>query len=696
MMEDIKLNRDVKSPVCKGQRLTIRLQGLDPGLTQPLHTFGVDFGGLVACYKGSLEPEHRSREVPHARADFYKTEALGVLKGGRKKLAEPRDDVGVIEPPRQLGSPRDVLIVHTHQSIVHEDGGDFHGIPVAAKAPTPRIFLIFGASKINIRKMLKKWMSSRLVQCALFCGGVNALITLFHAVSLRRAGLHVGGPFTLDGYTLFSMANELKRSGSSLVFNNPFVHTGAEPGLINFYASILRWFEPLYSKDLFVFDLAWNSLFAALGAYFYLKVLSHAPKTGQADAKPYWKWVHVVFFSLASGTAYIVERFYPDAIRPAMMGSLWGLSPAFNATLTHEVFYFALFFISVWLFLNGSLRALAASLLFTALIHPFTAGLLTGVLVISSCLELASHSPRPRALVRQRLALALGAVGFLYLYWIAFLPRFSDEARYYYQVYKTMFLVLPPGALALFLLPVGALLAAYAVSARRELPRLLVTDPVLILMISGFLVSFLLSISDLFTSLFLQPAHWSHAYPFVFLLGAALRIARAARLTPTLRVVTILVLAVGIADTALGMRFLAKFNRVYGRPPYRLTSSEKEVLHHLNSRQGSGWVTMLYDCKTKRLGGDFEYAITALTHHRTWLAHWVFFQDKGVAVDKDAWVYLCENESSELKQRREAVLGQSRFIVVESSAIKRLPERGFRSVMSATDLTLLERVLPPS
>ena len=67
---------------------------------------------------------------------------------------------------------------------------------------------------------------------------------------IRGVGYYDGGLLSYDSYYHYAFAEEMTRTGHSLLFQNPFGSLDKEPHLVNFYASFLKILNPLYRNDL--------------------------------------------------------------------------------------------------------------------------------------------------------------------------------------------------------------------------------------------------------------------------------------------------------------------------------------------------------------------------------------------------------------------------------------------------------------
>ena len=201
----------------------------------------------------------------------------------------------------------------------------------------------------------------KAITVAVLSAGVYLCLRVAFHSQIQDAGYVDGGLISYDSYYHFAFARELNRTGSSLLFQNPFGTLDQEPLLFNLYSSFLSLLPPLSIPTLFVFDCAMGTLFIGLTSLCLLLLM---PSLGIIENLALLFGGSVAFIGAFLGCVSESD---------AVFAAYWGLTYLLNQVSTPEIIYhFCLFFgLYGLLHRKNPIVLLVAGIL--TFLHPFTA-----------------------------------------------------------------------------------------------------------------------------------------------------------------------------------------------------------------------------------------------------------------------------------------------------------------------------------
>jgi hypothetical protein len=446
---------------------------------------------------------------------------------------------------------------------------------------------------------------------AVLSGTVYLSLRIFFHHLIRSEGCFDGGLLSYDSYYPFAFAQELARTGSVFLFQNPFGTLDEMPRLFNLYATFLLPFQPLFGLNLFAFDSVLGTLFTATTSFLVCRILSSLKLHEKA----------MVLFG--GGVAFIAVLHGKEPESDAIFAGYWGLTYLLNEISTSEIIYHFLFFFGLYSLLarkNFSVMLVMAVLTF---LHPFTAMTFN---VSALCVWLHSAA-KTRSLIHSQVRYAVYALlstALIVLVFVIFLPSQSKDAAYMKTVYEKAHFHIGLEIYTLFLVfPVLWCLRALFLFRPARQPE---NSEKMWIFLGTALFCLLMSTSYLYTDQIVQPAHWSRVYPYIFLFGTAGLIARQDFRGPRRRWILAgeaLALCIALADSALGVGYIGKALLTEKRPPLFLTFDQAQIIKKAHELPG-GRFLYLRDSSNPAFFGDFEYALMSLTHQKAFGGHAFF------------------------------------------------------------------------
>ena len=509
-----------------------------------------------------------------------------------------------------------------------------------------------------------------IAMAVLSAGGYLCLRVAFHT-QLQGAGYVDGGLISYDSYYQFVFARELNRTGSFLLFQNPFGTLDQKPLLFNLYSSLLSLLPPLSIPTLFIFDCTVGTLFIGLTS---LCIFLLMPSLGTIEN---------LALLFGGGVAFIGAflGWVPES--DAVFAGYWGLTYLLNQISTPEIVYhFFLFFGLYGLVHRKDPIVLLVTGILTFL-HPFTA-MIFNVALFSAWL----HRWRvTRRLVNDRLKILFYAILSLGLSAGLFeflLPAVSKDALYFKDIYKAARFHIEIKLYALFLIGpaaffLGSLL--FGLGLRRS-PE----NSEKLWIFSGVaLFCILLTTSYLYTDRIVQPAHWSRAYPYVLLFGISSlmqRPERSSKQGQAWQSLKLVLLSITLADSALGLASVRNSLFAEKRPPLFLTQEQGQVIR-VACDQSPGRFLYLRDSSNRGTLGDVEYAVMALTPQKGLLGH-AFFSPFLQSLS-DA--FYPEQHGLRLPQ---ALVQESDYILLDRALFAKLPSKPWETLYEGKELMFVK------
>ena len=499
-------------------------------------------------------------------------------------------------------------------------------------------------------------MKARLpLFCLLLSALAFALFRLYAHSRIAASGLVDAGLLQYDSYYPLSFAQELAREGSWLWFQSPFGSGDTLPGLAHPLSSLLLLLRPLWMDHLFAFDLAWGTLFAAIGGFFFGRALETIAGTGRrAFALAAWT-------ILGGGIAFSLSRFFPGWFEPhaSLYGFWWGLTWIANFVSSWELLYHALFWAGLAFWLRARLKSAAAAGLALMILHPFSAAIFTLTL---SALGAESFL-RDRAQFRRErapLAVLLGAMAVTWAFYNALLPSRSADAAFFLLAYKRNTFTVDPSVVVLYAAPSVLLLLAAWMQRYRSVKSAPGAAAFAIVAASLLLVDLLGPITERFLP---QPAHWLRVYPLAFLVLAAASF-HSRPLSPRRHLLRNATFALGLAfvvgDSILGAEASIRDLSDGPRPPITLRPADFALFESLK-KTSAGRLVYVRSCAGPADFPKIEYALSALTPHRVGFGHAYFSREPLLPTP------VCADRDDHLAQARKRIgtLGSGDLLILD-------------------------------
>jgi len=511
----------------------------------------------------------------------------------------------------------------------------------------------------------------KAIALAVLSAGVYLCLRLAFHTQLQGAGYVDGGLISYDSYYHFAFARELKRTESSLLFQNPFGTLDQTPLLFNLYSSFLALVPPVSIPTLFIFDSAVGTLFTGLTS---LCIFLLMPSLGTIES----------LVLLFGGSLTFIGAFLGCVSESdSVFAAYWGLTYLLNQISTPEIVYHCFLFFGLYGLLRrkNSIVFLVAGIL--TFLHPFTAMIFNAAL-FSAWLQRWSVT---RRMVNDRaelivcailsLGLSAGLFGFL-------LPTVSKDALYFKDVYQAARFCIDIKVYALFLIcPAsfffGSLLFGAGISRNPE-------DSEKLWIFSGVvLFCILLTTSYLYTDRIVQPAHWSRAYPYVLFLGISgltQRPERSSKPGKAWQSLKLILLSIALMDSALSLAYVGNSLFAEKRPPLFLTQEQCQVIRMARD-QSPGRFLYLRDSSNKGTLGDVEYAVMALTHQKGFLGHAFFSPFLSSLAD----ALYPERHGLRLPQ---ALVQGSDYILLDRALFAKLPPKPWERLYEGKELVFVK------
>lgn len=449
---------------------------------------------------------------------------------------------------------------------------------------------------------------------ALISALVYFLLRMIQHQRILRAGYSDGGLLSYDSFYQLAFAQELKRTGSWLYFQNPFGSLDEDPALFNLYASFLRIIQAPQIESIFVFDLILSTVCVGIGSYFLAKLLK--------GTSPLIKGLALFgsgfsFLAMAAG--------FLDATSVIYGGGAWGLTYLLNQISTPEIVYHMLFFIGVCSLLEKK-RSLYVIGVATCLafMHPFTGVTFQVVLFFSFLFhtwrEKSLFNARTRVFGVTSLVTAISLLVFQVI-----LPSISKDAAFFRAAYQEHAFMVPPHLYVFFLgFPAGLLVISTLV-LHAPPRKTILHDERFFIFLGVSIFCLLMGLAGHVGLSVVQPAHWTRAYPYVFLFGAlgislnALESKYRSKMNRILWAVAVVVLA----DQAVALYNISEEQLYHARAPSVVHSDDEKILEVLAKRPAAKFI-YFRACSNKNPIGDLEYFLMSRSSHTAPFGH-VYF-----------------------------------------------------------------------
>ena len=448
----------------------------------------------------------------------------------------------------------------------------------------------------------------------LMSGIVYIVLRQVHHWRLERGALSDGGLLSYDSFYQFAFMQELLRNDAWIYFRNPFGSLDQEPLLFNLYASLLLLLQAHHFNSLYFFDVLLGTAGVTLGSYYLVRLLS--PNS--------WQIIALTLFG--SGCAYIfMEGRLLDQSEVIYGGGSWGLTYLINQLSTPEIIYHLIFFFGAYYLLvkPHDLTVVGVTILLIFL-HPFTGATFFAFVGSSFVFHLwrqkSLRNKKTRLFLLCGLFVTIGALVFQHM-----LPSISKDAAFFQSMYRTHSFTVPPHLYLFFLaLPILFIALAIFLLTKEDLKSIVLNETFFVFILTSFFCLALGLVGHLGLEV-VQPAHWTRAYPFVFLFGAAGMMMQ--KIEPKFSVLIGRLLSVSLlisfSDQALAVYNVSEEQLYHQRSPATVTDDDVEILNILKAQPSSS-LAYFRSCQNKQTIGDLEYFFLARTHHRAHFGH-VYF-----------------------------------------------------------------------
>ncbi len=442
---------------------------------------------------------------------------------------------------------------------------------------------------------------------------VYLAVRFFLHNSFESHGFVDGGLISYDGFYHYSFVQELFRAGNGILFHNPFGTFDQQPSLFSLNALFLMPFYPLFSKNLFTFDIAMSSFWLYLSTYFLLRIAENLKL----------KWQEIALMLFGGGMSFIAIYFNITYGNQAINTAWWGLNNLLNQITSVEIMYHAIFFMGLYALVNKKRKILLVIASILALLHPFTS--ITFGVAIAAWIAYPIIFEKKKNLqlyISEIISIIMLTAGSSYLYAV-FLPQHSLDAAFLNKIYlDANFVVQPLTYLIALSFPVALLIIGLATSYKThhkyDRQKVFMFASVAIFCVA-------MSFSFIVTNKIPQPAHWSRAYPFMFLVIVASVFLSQADLKwkQAINIFLYFCLAIGLLDNMIAVNKITESLLIEHRAPSILTQDQAHIIELLK-KEPSGTFLYLKDCNESLMSGDFEYAISALTSQKPPYGHFFF------------------------------------------------------------------------
>lgn len=438
-------------------------------------------------------------------------------------------------------------------------------------------------------------------------------IRFFLHTSFVSHGFIDGGLISYDGFYHYSFVQELMRAGNGIFFHNPFGTFDQQPSLFSLNALFLMPFYPLFSKNLFIFDIAISSFWLYLSTYFLLRIVENLKL----------KWQEIALMLFGGGMSFIAIYFNITYGNQALNTAWWGLNNILNQITSVEIIYHAIFFIGMYALISKKRVTLIVVAAVLALLHPFTS--ITLGIAIAAWIAYPIFFEKKKNLklyIPEIASIILLTACSSYLYAV-FLPQHSLDAAFLNKIYlDANFVIQPLTYLIALSFPVALLLIGLATSYKSQYKF----DRQKVFMFAAVaLFCVMMSFSFIVTNKIPQPAHWSRAYPFMFLIIVASVFLRQSdkKWKQAINIFLYFCLIIGLLDNVIAINKINESLLIEHRAPSILTQDQARIISLLK-KESSGTFLYLKDCNESLMSGDFEYAISALTSQKPPYGHFFF------------------------------------------------------------------------
>jgi hypothetical protein len=512
-----------------------------------------------------------------------------------------------------------------------------------------------------------------IVWSAIACG-VYVLLRYAFYYYAKTCGFYPTGLLSYDSYYQYVFSEELFREGNYFWFRNPFGTLDQDSGLFNLYATFLRALRPIYRFDLFLFDIASGAVFLFGGTYFLLRLIGPL------------NWKEKAILLLGGGFGWI---FHFCGLLPKdklLMASFWGLNYLTNQIQTPEIVYHFFVFWGMYNLVNRKTLLVFFVSFFLSFLHPFNAVIFNvGVFFFGVAGVFTEKCQKKECYCYCLISVFTTALSFLV--YNVFLPYASKDAAFYKNAYKVPFFIEPDIYFSFLGVALLCFIASLSLKAATKGGlkgvRWTIYGPQAFSMLGVTLFCVIMNMSYLISNWIVQPAHWSRVYPYVFLIGLSAMIIRYEK-NERNKIYSITLwglLLIAIIDSTLGASHVSKFLVNDARPPALLSRDERDAITQLRNLS-PGKVVYIRSCSSRKVAGDLEYAISALTTHKTPYGHFFF------SPYYRQWAYLtraCGQNNNLVKE----ILQRMDYLIVDRSVIDDVGYAGGKKIWQGKDLVLL-------
>ena len=458
--------------------------------------------------------------------------------------------------------------------------------------------------------MKKGRYTENFILASLSCLVYSGLRFLMHE-RITVFGYHDGGLLSYDSYYHYAFAEELRRTGNFIFFQNPFGSFDKEPHLINLYASFLKIVSPFYRNGLFMFDCTLGAIFVFLTSLCLMILLSRL------------RIIDKLILLFGGGIAFIGVYIGIVSKGDAMWTGFWGLTYLLNQISTSEIIYHFFFFFGLFCLIKGHDWGVTLVIVILTFLHPFTA-ITFNVSVIAAWLYQWVRSGIFTNSRSRLFIYSIASIAMTFFLFQVYLPSVSDDAKFFKTVYENEGFHIDVAQYGLFLvLPMVYCLVSLLFTKGSKRAKNGETLWIF-LVTAAFCV--VMNMSYLFTDIIIQPAHWSRVYPYVLLIavGGLYSIKGTDNKPPRiLELAKLFLFMIAIADSALGVKYMSEALFQEKRPPLFLTTDQKKIISKAKDLP-RGMFLYLRDGKNEKQVGDFEYALMSMSPQKGFVGHRFF------------------------------------------------------------------------
>lgn len=422
-----------------------------------------------------------------------------------------------------------------------------------------------------------------------------------------------GGLISYDAFYHYSFVQELMRAGNGILFHNPFGTFDQQPSLFSLNALFLMPFYSLFNKNLFIFDVAMSSFWLYISTYFLLKTTEGLKLT----------WQEITIMLFGGGMSFIAIYFNITYGNQALNTAWWGLNYVLNQITSVEIMYHAIFFMGMYTLVKQKRKILLVLAILLAVLHPFTS-ITLGVAITAWVLfpVIIEKKKKLHIYKAEIVSIFILTVGTSFLYAIL-LPYYSRDAAFLNKIYlDANFVINPLSYLITLSFPIALIIIGLSTSYKKTIKQNR-HEIFMFAVVALFCIA--MNFSFIFTNKIPQPAHWSRAYPFMFLVIVASALLKQSNIKSkqAITIFIYLFLVISLVDNVIAVRKIGESLLIEHRAPSILTQDQARIISLLK-KEPSGRFLYLKDCDESLMSGDFDYAVSALTQQKPPYGHFFF------------------------------------------------------------------------